>query len=155
MFTLFNKFGKALFILFGLLFVGIGCFVWWSNAELKRACTAQVDGFVKSVSHEVVYNSKSKRNENEYRATFAYSVEGVEYVDRSIFVTSTPKFSEGDGVTIFYNPADPQQFYVLEEADGTMVKISLFIITFGVAFVLIGFYSNIVPVFRIGGGRGH
>ena len=147
--------GKVMFVLFGLVMVGIGCFVWWSDAELKRECTLQVDGTVKSVAHEVKYNSKSKRNENEYRATYAYSVEGVEYVDRSIFVTSTPRFSEGDDVTIFYDPADPKRFYVSEEADGSMVKLSLFIIAFGVAFVLIGIFSNIVPNFRMGGGSRH
>ena len=139
---------KALFFLFGLAVAGGGCFLWWSDADLKRACTVQVAGTVKSVEHEVKYNSRSKRNENEYRTTFAYSLEGVEYVDRSLFITSSPSFSEGDGVTILYDPADPQRFYVSEEADGTMVRLSLCIIAFGVVFMLIAFFaSHIVPVF--------
>ena len=81
-------------------------------------------------------------------------MEGVEYVKRSINARSTSKFSEGDGITIFYDPADPQRYYVLEEADSTIVIIALLMIAFGVAFILIGIFPNLVFTFGFGAGSG-
>ena len=133
--------GRVLFVLFGMGATGVGFYIWWSHAETKRVCTTQTAGIVKSVNHEVKYNSKSRRNENEYRTTFAYSVNGVEYVEKSIYVRSTPLFSEGDKVTIFHDPADPERFYALEEENSSMIKLAFFLIAFGAAFILIGFLS--------------
>ena len=131
--------GKIVFFLAGLALVGFGAFLWWSDKKKKEACTAKVVGVVKAVDYTVRY--KKGRIRNRYRTTFAYSAEGVEYVKQSNILTRIPKFSEGQSVTAFYDPADPQQFYVLEEAD-SMVILFLSLIALGVAFILIGTFSS-------------
>ena len=122
---------SSIFVLAGLFMMGWGFYIWWS----QQRCIEQTTGVVKTVDHEV------KDLEDNYRALFAYSVEGVEYVRSSSHVYSKPKFSAGDSVTIFYDPSKPQRFYVLEEGKQTS-KAVFFLVGFGVVILLITIFTE-------------
>ena len=124
-------------LLVGLVLVGCGVLFWWFDKRKRDACTAKVDGVVKAVDHSVTY-SKGKRR-SSYRTTFAYSVEGVEYVKQSSTTTKIARFSEGQTATIFYDPKKPQRFYVLEE--GSFIAIPAVLIGLGVISMLTALFG--------------
>ena len=70
-----------LFIMVGLVLVGIGGFFWWHDKNLRQECTAQTAGVVIDEGHSI--KNKNGRRADKYRPTFAYSVEGVEYTKQT------------------------------------------------------------------------
>ena len=126
--------GKIWFFLFGLVMAGVGFSIWWR----MQACTKKVTGFVKSVDITVIYRKHGARD--GYRSTFAYSVDGIEYVKQSNIKTITPRFSEGESVTIFYNPSNPKQFYIPEERKSPVSVL----VGFGVIFMLMAPFMDII-----------
>ena len=120
----------------GLAFAGGGVLFWWFEKRKRDVCTAKVDGVVKSIGHSVSY--KNGRGRDRYRTTFAYSVEGADYVKESNTTTGRAQFSEGQTVTVFYDPSKPQRFYVSEE--GRIIAIPAILVGFGVAIMLLGFF---------------
>ena len=126
--------------LVGSLFAGVAGFLWWRDKKLRRECTAQTAGVVSDVDHTVRYKKGKRRN--EYRTTFTYTVDGVEYTKCSSLVTSVPKFSVGQSVTVFYDSAKPQRYYVLEE--GKAVAIVLVFGILGLLLILVGIFLKIL-----------
>lgn len=58
--------------------------------------------------------------------------------------TGRPRFSQGQKVTIMYNPADTKQFYVLE--DKAAKNFGIYFMVFGLVVVLIGIILLLVPI---------
>jgi len=124
---------KAIFVLLGLVFVGIGCFLLWRYKKLEKECTAQVGGIVSDYHHSVSFSKKKKRS--SYYPIFKYSVGSIEYVKQSSFGTGSPKFGVGESVTVFYDPSNPKRYYVLEEGKPTVTAIIFIVI--GVVFAVV------------------
>ena len=122
-----------LFIMVGLVLVGIGGFFWWHDKNLRQECTAQTAGVVIDEGHSI--KNKNGRRADKYRPTFAYSVEGVEYTKQTNTEHGARRFSEGQSVTVFYDPSKPQRYYILEEGGpGSLVWIPVIL---GVLFLLV------------------
>jgi len=130
---------RIVFVLFGLIFAGIGGFLLWRQKKLKQVCTAQVSGTVKDITESISYSTgkgkRTGRRRVSYRPIFTYSVEGVEYVQQSIIGSSRPKFNVGQSVTVFYDPSSPKRYYVLEEGQSKVLWIILIIVGVAVAMV--------------------
>ena len=124
--------GKIVFFLVGLALVGAGVLFWWFGKKKRKECTGKVEGVVKKVDNTVTYKKGKVRNES--RSTFAYSVDGVDYVKQSSTTTVIARFSEGQTVTVFYDPSKPQRFYVSEE--GRSIAIPAVLIGLGVVSML-------------------
>ena len=124
-------------LLVGLALVGGGVLFWWFDKRKRDACTAKADGVVKAIDHSVSYRKGKRRS--SYRTTFAYSAEGVEYVKQSSTTTKTARFSEGQTVTVFYDPSNPKKFYVLEE--GRSIAIPAVLIGLGVVSILTALFG--------------
>jgi len=127
----------AMPFLIGLFLIGLGGFFLWNERRMKQICTSQVSGVVADEGHYVRYKN-GKRKEG-YKPTFSYSVEGVEYTKQKDSYSSTRKVSTGQSVTVFYDPAKPNRFYVLELGS---VKGSIIVwipCALGVLFILVGF----------------
>ena len=129
---------KIAVFLFGLVFAGLGAFLLWIDKKKRKECTAEVVGVVKDVGKSTTF--KKGRVRNSYRPTFAYSVEGVEYVKQSNTKSGTSKFSEGQNVTVFYDPSKPQRFYVLEEGKTTVLYLVL--VGIGAATMLVAPFTT-------------
>ena len=121
-----NVHPASAFYLAGLIPLGIGFYIWWSQQQ----CIAQTAGVVKDVQYE------KKNKSRGYRALFAYSAGGVEYVIDSSHAPQKPNFSVGDSVTIFYDPSEPRRFYALEEKKQTTKNV-FFWVGFGVVWMLV------------------
>jgi Protein of unknown function (DUF3592). len=107
--------------LFGFLFVAVGCGLWWSGKRKKRRCTAEVTGVVKSNVPD-----RGSKGGTVYAPTYAYTVKGVDYVHKSNFSSKKCRFSVGQEITILYDPANPDRYYVPEEGTN-VVFIAIFI----------------------------
>ena len=92
----------------GLFFVGVGVFFFCVEKNQRRICTAQTEGVILDEGLSYKYGKK------RYRPTFSYLVEDAEYTIQKNFAHNTKKVSEGQAVTVFYNPSKPQQNYVFE-----------------------------------------
>jgi Protein of unknown function (DUF3592). len=124
----------------GVFFVAVGCGVWWFEKKKKRLCTAGVTGVVKSII--VTSYMKKGKMRTRYTPTFAYSVEGVDYVQQSSKSSGKSKYSEGQEIPIFYDPAKPDRYYIPEEA--THVALLFLLIAVGVLLLVAPLYSLLV-----------
>ena len=130
---------KLVFFLVGLLIFGIGAFILWRQRKLKKECTAQVPGVVSDQHHETTY--KKGRRRDRYYPIFKYTVEDVEYIQKSNIGTSNRNvLAVGENVTVFYDPSNPKRHYVLEYRQSAFRAVKFFF--YGGAFMImaIGIY---------------
>ena len=118
----------------GVLFAGVGVFLWWRDKKLRQECIGQTPGVVCNVGRTTSY--KKGRRKDSYRITYAYSVEGIEYTRQSNTTTSIPAFSKEQKVSVFYDPSRPQRSYVLEEGRTIAAMLVPFIL--GVLLMTVG-----------------
>lgn len=108
-----------LIVLFCGLFLGVGIYQWHKQANRKEICTAQIFGrVVEIVRHE---ETDHEGRSVTYTPVFAYTVAGYEYRKTSTASSSFCRFKQGDEVTVYYDPIDPQDSYVLEDRAGNLV----------------------------------
>ena len=120
----------------GVVFTGIGVSVLWYRKMLRRECIDQTAGVVVDEG----YGSGQKRN--GYRPIFSYSVQDVDHTLQPSTVYRPKKFSEGQRVTVVYDPSKPQRAYILEE--GTTYALEKIFIVVGLAILLAAIYSFVL-----------
>lgn len=128
-------------ILFCGLFLGVGIYQWRKQVNRKEICTAQVFGRVAEIirHEETDHDGRSVT----YSPVFAYTVAGYEYRKTSKASSSFCRFKQGDEVTVYYDPIDPQDSYVLEDREGNRA---------GILFAAVGALGMILAVvFKISG----
>ena len=79
--------------------------------------------------------------EDAYAPEFTYSANGVEYVKRSDIAHAVEKFSEGQTVSILYNPKNPDQYCVLEQhrlSNLLLILGEVYWRPVGVVFLIVG-----------------
>ena len=108
-------------LLFGMLFAAAGVGVFFSTNRLKKACTESAEGTV------IRYEARGTNRGRSYFMTFSYTVNDVKYVQTNSG-DAFRKHKEGDKIQVYYNPDNPDQFYIKE--------ISSFLLSF--VFVLFG-----------------
>ena len=95
-------------LFFGFVFAVPAFFLVWRRIKLKKDCTAQADGTVTdSVRH--VSGSRKRERSSTYRATFQYTVNGVEYAGS--VKTIMTKYSVGENIAVHYDPSNPKRNY--------------------------------------------
>ena len=126
----------AMPFLIGLFLIGIGGFFLWHERRLRTLCTSQSSGLVVDEGYSVKYKNGHKKV--GYKPTFSYSADGVEYVKQKDSYSSTRKVSTGQSVTVFYDPANPNRFYILELGSIKGSPIVWVPCALGVLFMLAG-----------------
>ena len=98
-------------ILFGLFFAaaGVGVLLW--TIRQKKVCSESTEGTV--IGYETRRASKGGRT---YCLIFSYTVDGVNYVQTNNSGDAFRKHKEGAKIQVFYNPDNPDQFYIKEIA---------------------------------------
>jgi len=124
---------RIVIVLIGMVLVGIGGFLMWRKKNLVKVCTAQVSGTVKDISQ--VTRVVKKRRRTFCYPIFAYSVNGVEYVQKSGNSDTMSKFNVGKSVSVFYDPSSPKRYYVAEEGKSSALGWAWIFI--GVTIVII------------------
>ena len=125
----------------GLLFVAVGGLFLWHYKRLQKLCTGQTTGVVADEGLSTQYKNGKKRT--SYRPTFAYSVEGVNYTKQSNSTSGTQKFSDGQSITVFYDPSKPQRYYILEQG-GPGALLTWLPIILGAICALLAIFANIL-----------
>ena len=110
-----------LIVLFCGLFVGVGIYEWRKQNTRKEICTAQVFGRVTEINKREELDEGVRRV--RYSPVFAYTVNGYEYRKESNASSSFCRWKPGDEVTVFYDPIDPQDSYVLEDKAGNLTGV--------------------------------
>lgn len=138
-----------IFILVGSIIVLVGLFFHKKFKELEASCTAMTNGkVVKIEEREESYidtdsdGDQFRRKSVMYYPTFQYAVGDKTIEKKGSTGNSSPKFTQDQAVTVFYNPASPESFYVLEDKDGS--RFGIYLMIFGAVIIVIGI---IVPFF--------
>lgn len=132
------------FILFGLIVAAMGFLILRKRKTLKQSCTARAVGVVERIEYDVDLDSRAgRRTRRSVRCfpVYAYHVNGCEYSKRSSFGTGKPRFSAGSEVTVMYNPAAPDEYYVLE--DRADEKNGLITLGIGLGLAVLGIVQGI------------
>jgi len=119
-----QKFDLIMFRIFGLIFLSAGIVISLLEIRKRRVCTENTEGVI--IGNE-------KRHGNKFYPIFSITVNGIEY--RQIHNTiskDTPKYKEGDKLTVYYNPNNPKQYHLNEKG--------LFL------FVIIAIIMGIIPL---------
>ena len=110
-----------LIVLFCGLFVCVGIYQWRKQNTRKEICTAQVFGRVAEINKREEVDEEGRSV--TYSPVFAYTVNGYEYRREFKAASSFCRWKLGDEVTVFYDPIDPQDSYVLEDKAGNLTGV--------------------------------
>lgn len=141
------------FIIFlaGLLVIVVGYLFHKKRKDLKSVCTMKVVGEVVRMDcrEEVEVDTDSDGHETEstkvtYYPVYRYIADGRSIEKTSSAGSSHPKFNEGQSVTVMYDPANPEQYYVVE--DKSADRFGIYFMAFGAVVFIIGIISLFVTM---------
>lgn len=121
-------------IVVGIIFLGVGIFMYIQNERLAKVCTEEVSAIV------VDMEEKIDDGEDTIRYLY-YPVISYETPDGAVKVTmdtgsSTPKYSINDKIRILYNPKNTKEYIV--KGDSTSNIFSYVFIGLGVIVTIAG-----------------
>lgn len=130
---------KYIVLLIGVLFVGIGGFLYFKNANLVKNCTVEAEATVVDMKQEFA--------DSDTTSTYMY-YPIIEYTanNNTVRVTmdkgsSTPSYNINDKITILYNPNKTKEFIVKGDSSS-----NLFAIIFGVLGLFVTGYGIVVAI---------
>ena len=111
-----TKRGKTIicvfFIVFGLIFFGVGATFLGSLFRDRSVCSFETEGVVVELVQKVTTNKGHKRL--SYAPVFSYEFEGVSYKYKSSVYSQLDRFKIGQRVTVMVNPDEPTEVYIPE-----------------------------------------
>ena len=122
----------VIFAALGVIFLLMGINMNAKNKELAENCTEEVQGVVSDfyVSGQYYRNSDDEMvDERLYHPIFEYEVNNEKYRQQSPTGKSKKRFAAGESITVMYNPANPDEYYV--PADVYAAKTGNMVIGFG------------------------
>jgi hypothetical protein len=119
-------------IIIGLIFFLAGMALKRRGKRLLENCTSSVIGNVK----ETMQNTNGRRQNPQIAPIFSYIANGREHVKKSKASTSNLNLKAGDSVAVFYNPENPDEYYVKEFKDWVVLDWVFIII--GALVIIIG-----------------
>ena len=136
-----NKFRAAVFFVpAGIILIIVSMFMFKSVDQTKDYIKTEAIVTRTELHEEAYTDSDGNYNEATYTVYVKYTVDGAEYEEEyGIF----PNISEGDKVTICYDPANPKE---IAQPIGSIVPIIMVIA--GALFLLIGIGSVIIKFLR-------
>ena len=127
---------SGVWALIGIVFFIIGTSIRRNRKKKERICTSQTYGKVVDLVRR-----ESRDSDGNYSASwhpvFEYHIGGSTFLKESNFGRSQAKFAIGQIVDIYYDPENPNQFYVPEE---TLPN------TLGTIFAAVGIVAILVAV---------
>lgn len=122
----------------GLMFIAIGVvmiiigLIWMKKIkDHKSSCTSSCEGIVARIDKQIQHDDG--KDTMMYTPVFTYSVNGNTYTNSTPGSSSYCKHKTGDKVKVFYNPDDPNKFYV--KGDGHAIIAGAFLFM-GIVFVV-------------------
>lgn len=118
---------RFLGIIFGILFIGVGIFMYFKNTNLVKNCTVETVATVVDMKQELSTDSDGS-------SYLYYPIIEYKAGENTVRVTmdsgsSTPRYNINDKITVLYNPNNTKEFIVKGE------KISNI---FSIVFIILG-----------------
>lgn len=130
----------GIFLLVGVVFTAVGFGLGRSYRKKQTDCTAQTIG-------KVIDNQRRTERDMDgystvsYYPVFSYYANGTQYQKCSSIGRSRPRFKPGQSVYVFYNPSNPDRWYVPADHPYALIQIFSFV---GLALLLVGIVSLIL-----------
>ena len=108
----------GVWVVLGVIFIIMGINMKVEYSELKKACTEEMQAIVTDfrVTGEVYWDSDedipTKRDNRVYYPIFEYKVNNETYRQQSPSGEGVKRVDTGESITIMYNPANPDEYYV-------------------------------------------
>ncbi|MCL2762779.1 MAG: DUF3592 domain-containing protein [Treponema sp.] len=134
---------EQLLIIFGLGFIFNGVYLLVAKTKKRRACTEYVEGSV--TGHESSKKSYMEGINNRYHRlhpVLSYTINDTCY--RRVYFNFI-KLKEGDKVTVYFNPADMEQYYLKEDKMFTGSAGWIFCFVVGIGLILSYFIKEFIP----------
>ncbi len=113
----------AVILLLGVLFGAVSYGMGVSQRRKKERCTFLTRGTVSDVRQETSRWTGDDTVSVSWYAFFTYEVGGQTITRRSSLGHAKKPFETGQSVTVHYNPAKPEEFYVEEEDMRPLLKL--------------------------------
>jgi len=123
-----------LFLLMGLILVGIGSFMCYLYYTQIKTCIQAIDGIVTEC-----YARGGGRSGKYYFALVLYSINDKEYKHRCS--SRDDIFQIGDILPLMYNPSNPKKCYAVREKNAHLI-VGLILIIIGIlstVFMILGY----------------
>ena len=134
---------QIIILLVGVLLVIIGFYFHNKHRNLVRLCTMQALGTVIRMDRREEVNTETDDDGHTRKSTTIMYYPVFQYTagDRNIEKISSsgssrPQFSEGQTVTVMYEPANAERYYVVE--DKTAGRFGVYLMVFGAVVFVIG-----------------
>ncbi len=104
----------SLFILFGLIFTGLGYFILAHSQNIKNVCSEEVVAICTDFESTYTNNATNARAKKlTYTPVFSYTYNGKDYVSWANTYNKSFRrdFVINEEYTIFINPDNPKQFF--------------------------------------------
>lgn len=128
-----------------LIVIGIGVlliicgFTWLKKIKGKKLiCTSSCEGEIAGISKSI--KSDEAGDTMMYSPVFNYNVEGVSYTKESTISSSRCKYNKGDKIMVFYNPQNPDQYYV--KGNNSNIFMAVVVLFVGIVMIIIGFSGD-------------
>lgn len=136
---------SSVFSFVGAVFLLVGILMHRTMAKKKKICTACTVGTVTDLVkvRQSVSTGHGRRAATYWHPVFQYEVNFRQLTKQSHFGSAVPFFEIGQRVTVYYNPANVDEYYVAEEKTGMIELIFsglgavLFVVGVGIAIAFL------------------
>ena len=101
---------KVLPLIVGIIFIGVGIFMYISNNNLVKKCTEEVEAVVVDMKED--FSSDDDGDIYTYYPIIEYRVDEETIKSTMSKGSSNPEYKLGDKVTILYNPNNTKEFII-------------------------------------------
>lgn len=142
---------QFIILLAGLVIILLGFFFYKRHRDLVRNCTMQTTGEVIRMERQEEVHTETdndghtrRRTSVTYHPVFQYTAGDRNIEKRSSAGSSHPQFNEGQSVTVMYDSANPERYYVVE--DKTAGRFGIYCMAFGAVVLIIGVVALFVAM---------
>ena len=112
---------KPLIILVGIIFLGVGCFMFFKNSNLQKVCTEETEATVVDIKEEM--NTDENGLSYMYYPVIEYDANGEKIRVTMSSGSSTPQYNKNDKVSVLYNPNNVNEYIVKGEKTTGIMSI--------------------------------
>lgn len=115
----------AVLLLVGLTFGCVSIAIAVSRKNKRKACTRRTKGVVTNMERRRISGSMGDAPMLSWFPTFTYEANGHTIEKTSLYGAAKQNFYIDQKVTVFYNPQNPNEYFVQEEDVAGIQKIFL------------------------------
>lgn len=135
---------KLFVILFGIVFVGVGVFLFVKGNDMSKRCTTETVGTVTEIIEEREENTEAEASGavvyDTYKYTYypviEYKVEDKTFNEKYSTGSSKSKYLVGDKIDVLYDPNKPEDYLI--KGDKSSNIIGIIFIAAGAVVAIIG-----------------